>query len=92
MSSVVVHYGELALKGKNRPWFLTALTRSIRASLRGLNVSRVHSLIGRIIVTSEDDSEWPEVRDRLARLPGIGNFALARHMPMDLDAITAAIV
>ena len=92
MSSVVVHYGELALKGKNRPWFLTALTRSIRASLRGLNVSRVQSLIGRIIVTIEDDSEWPEVRDRLARLPGIGNFALARHMPMDLDAITAAIV
>jgi len=92
MSSVVVHYGELALKGKNRPWFLASLTRSIRASLRGLNVSRVRSLIGRIIVTLEDDSEWPEVRDRLSRLPGIGNFALARHMPMDLDAITAAIV
>jgi thiamine biosynthesis protein ThiI len=92
MSSVVVHYGELALKGRNRPWFLAALTKSIRASLRGLNVSRVRSLIGRIVVTLEDDSEWPEVRARLSRLPGIGNFALARHMPMDLDAITAAIV
>lgn len=92
MSSVVLHYGELALKGRNRPWFIGALTRSIRASLRGLNVKRVESLIGRIVVTLEDDSEWPEVRARLSCLPGIGNFALARHMPMDLDAVTAAIV
>lgn len=92
MSSVVVHYGELALKGRNRPWFLAVLTRSIRASLRGLRVASVRSLIGRIVVTIEDDGEWPEIRERLSRLPGIGNFALARHMRMDLDAVTAAIV
>lgn len=92
MSSVVLHYGELALKGKNRPWFLASLTKSIRAALRGLKVTRVRSMIGRIVVTLEDDSEWPEVRERLSRLPGIGNFALARHVPMDLDAVTAAIV
>jgi thiamine biosynthesis protein ThiI len=92
MSSVVLHYGELALKGRNRPWFLATLTKSVRSALRGLKVKRVRSLIGRIIVTLEDDREWPEVRERLAALPGISNFALARHMPMDLDAITAAIV
>jgi thiamine biosynthesis protein ThiI len=92
MSSVVLHYGELALKGRNRPWFLATLTKSVRSALRGLKVRRVRSLIGRIIVTLEDDREWPEVRERLAALPGISNFALARHMPMDLDAITAAIV
>ena len=92
MSSVVLHYGELALKGRNRPWFLSSLTKNVRASLRGLKVKRVRSLIGRIIVTLEDDREWPEVQERLAALPGVSNFALARHMPMDLDAITAAIV
>jgi thiamine biosynthesis protein ThiI len=92
MSSVVVHYGEVALKGRNRPWFLGTLTKSIRAALRGLKVVSVRSLIGRIVVTIEDEGEWPEIRDRLSRLPGIGNFALARHMPMDLDAVTSAIV
>ncbi len=92
MSSVVLHYGELALKGRNRPWFLSTLTKSVRAALRGLNVTRVCSLNGRIVVTFEDDSEWAEVRDRLACVPGIANFALARHAPMDLDAITAAIL
>lgn len=92
MSSVVLHYGELALKGRNRPWFLSALTKSVRASLRGLNVKRVQSLNGRIVVTLADDSEWAQVRERLSCVPGIANFALARHAPMDLDAITEAIL
>jgi thiamine biosynthesis protein ThiI len=92
MYSVVLHYGELALKGRNRPWFLSALTRSIRRALRGLKVTGVRATIGRIVVTCEDEAEWPEVRDRIARLPGIENFALARHAPLDLDAITGRIV
>src|SRR5690606_37816142 len=79
-------------KGRNRPWFLSRLTRSIRAALRGLKVTRVQALIGRIVITLEDVNEWDEVRGRLSRLPGIGNFALAHHVPMDLHAVTAAVV
>lgn len=92
MSSVVVHYGELALKGRNRPWFLHTLVRVIRTALRDLRVTRVQALIGRIIVSFEDPADWPEIRARLARLPGIGNFALAHHVPADLDVITSGIV
>jgi thiamine biosynthesis protein ThiI len=92
MFSVIVHYGELALKGRNRPWFLSSLTRSVRKALAGLKVIRVHSTVGRIVVTMEDESEWPAVRQRLACLPGIENFSLARHVALDLDAITQAIV
>src|SRR5690606_14039817 len=40
----------------------------------------------------EDESEWPAVRERLACLPGIENFSLARHAALDLDAITRAVV
>ena len=53
-----------------------------------LRVSRVRALIGRIIVTLDDPADWPEMRARLARLPGIGNFALAHHVVPDLDAMT----
>ena len=28
MYSVIVHYGELALKGRNRPWFVSMLVRN----------------------------------------------------------------
>jgi thiamine biosynthesis protein ThiI len=90
--SVVVHYGELALKGRNRPWFLHTLVRVIRTALRDLSVTGVRSMIGRIIITFDDPADWPEIRVRLGRLPGIGNFALAEHVAPDLETITAAVV
>jgi tRNA uracil 4-sulfurtransferase len=91
VSSVIVHYGELALKGRNRPWFLYTLVRSIRAALAGLDVFSVRPMIGRIVVRLGPREEWPEVRNRLARLPGIGNFARATHVAPDLDMIANAV-
>ena len=47
MTSVVVHYKELALKGRNRPWFVQALLRNIRSLLADLDVddlADVHTL------------------------------------------------
>jgi thiamine biosynthesis protein ThiI len=92
MPSVIVHYGELALKGRNRPWFINTLVRFIRTALGGLRVSDVRALVGRIVLTIESEEDWPEVRARLSRIPGIGNFALARHVRPDLEAMTAAVV
>jgi thiamine biosynthesis protein ThiI len=91
MLSVVVHYGELALKGRNRPWFIKTLVRSIATSLGDLPLRDVRPLIGRIIVTLEDDADWDEVRRRLAALPGIVKFARAERVDPDLDAMTARI-
>ena len=48
MSSVIVHYGELALKGRNRPWFVTALVRAIRLALADLDVREVRFVLGRL--------------------------------------------
>ena len=38
--SIVVHYQEIALKGKNRPWFLGRLVRNLREAVADLDVSR----------------------------------------------------
>ena len=92
MSSVVVHYAELALKGRNRPWFINTLVRSIREALADLDVVRVQSLMGRIGIELGPRAEWPAIRERLANLPGIGNFARATHTTPDLDAIASGIV
>jgi len=93
VSSVIVHYGELALKGKNRPWFVSMLVRSIRACLKGLDVKDVRPMVGRIVIRLEagGETQWDEVRARLSRLPGIGNFSRATHVAPDVDAIAAAV-
>jgi thiamine biosynthesis protein ThiI len=89
--SVIVHYGELALKGRNRPWFIRLLIRSIERLLGDLGVVDVRTMVGRIIVRLPADADWPEVRRRLAQLPGIGNFGQAVHVPPDLNAISDAV-
>src|SRR5262245_43522044 len=89
--SVIVHYGELALKGRNRPWFLRTLVRSISAALSDLPVVDARALIGRIVVTLGPTASWDDVRDRLGRVPGIGNFARAERTESTIDALTAAI-
>jgi thiamine biosynthesis protein ThiI len=91
--SVVVHYGELALKGRNRPWFLTMLVRSISATLAGLDVRDVRATVGRIVVRLGPAAarQWDEMRARLSRVPGIENFALATHVAPDLDVIATAV-
>jgi thiamine biosynthesis protein ThiI len=93
MSSVVVHYGELALKGRNRPWFVNMLVRTIAMALGGLDVRGVKPMVGRIIISlgPEGETQWEEISARLSRLPGIGNFARATHVAPDLDAIATAV-
>jgi thiamine biosynthesis protein ThiI len=92
MYSVVIHYQELALKGKNRPWFIGSLVKSIRIALADLEILGVHALMGRIEVKLGPASDWAEVQTRLAGMPGIGNFARATHVAPDLDLIADGIV
>jgi thiamine biosynthesis protein ThiI len=92
MKSVVVHYQEIALKGRNRPWFVARLVRNIREAVAGLDVLEVRALMGRIEMILGPSADWPLIRERLGRVFGIGNFARAGRTPLDVDAIAAEIL
>jgi len=92
LSSVLIHYGELALKGRNRPWFVRALIGAIQTALADLGVREVRFVLGRIEARLGSDARWPEVRNRLTRIPGIVNFARATRVAPDVDAIAACVV
>src|SRR5438128_2588721 len=102
MNSIVVHYKELALKGRNRPWFIQLLVRNLRVALAGLDVRAIRSVTGRIEIElgSEPSSPerrfpgagWAEARDRIARVFGIANFSHAGRAPHDFTALAAAIL
>ena len=87
MQSVIIHYQEIALKGRNRPWFVERLVSNIRAATADLGVARVRALMGRIELQHESADDWARVRERLARLPGIANFSRAKRTRCDIDAI-----
>ena len=92
MQSVIVHYQEIALKGRNRPWFIARLARNIRAVVKGLDVTAVRVLMGRIELALGPSATWEEVRERLSTVFGIANFSKAGRAPLDVEAIAAAIL
>ena len=92
MQSIVVHYKELALKGKNRPWFIQILVRNLRRALKGLDVQAVRSVMGRIEIELGAEAPQAEVRDRISRVFGIANFSYGGRAPLEFSAIAAAIL
>jgi thiamine biosynthesis protein ThiI len=88
-SMYLVTYGETALKGKNRPYFLKRLAGNIARRLSPFGRSRVRNTYGRIIV----ETAVPESRVRpvLERTFGITGFARARAVALDFDEIRRAV-
>jgi len=87
-SLILVRYGEIALKGNNRPFFERSLARNIKSACEDISKLTVELHRGRILV-------WPERRaERVARrmqdVMGIQNVSLARGVSHDPDEIAAA--
>ena len=92
MTSILLHYSEIALKGKNRSWFINRLVRNLHMALAGLHVKEIRTLVGRIeIVLAQDEAE-AEAKDRLSRIFGVANYAVAVRVPLDFDGMADAIV
>jgi thiamine biosynthesis protein ThiI len=92
MNSVVVHYQEIALKGRNRPWFIARLVRNIKIATSDLNVTRVSTKLGRIEIMLGSPDAWEPVAERLRHVFGIANFSRAALVPLDVDGIAEAIL
>ena len=93
MRSIVVHYQEIALKGKNRPWFLNRLVHNLRAALSDIDdVHSVRSLMGRIEIVLRSGTAHDEVAARVRRTFGIANFAPACRTALDLDVLASSIL
>ncbi len=92
MTSVVVHYKELALKGRNRPWFIRLLVRNLRASLAGLDIVSIRSTMGRVEIELGPAASWADVRPRLSRVFGVANFSAAGRSTHDFASVASAIL
>jgi len=97
MRCAIVHYHELALKGRNRDYFEDCLVRNIQLALNDLGVRQVENLRSRIRVILPSEANRDIIRQRLSRVCGIANFSLADSVPLDLahpnfEALSAAII
>ena len=92
MNSIVVHYQEIALKGKNRPWFLSRLARNLRSAVADLDVKAVRQLMGRIEVVLGPDVTRDDVGERIRRTFGVANFSYAARTELNLDTLANSVL
>lgn len=85
---LLVRYGELGLKGKNRNQFINCLVKNIKAALSGLPPRRVESTWGRILI--EVGADFDLVVQALAQVFGIYSFSPVLEAPWQMDAIFEA--
>ena len=88
---VVVHYHEISLKRGNRPLFLRRLQESLLRALGDLGAVRAEQLTGRLLLHLDTAVDAGALADRIARVFGVANFAVAERTAPDMDALRRAV-
>lgn len=81
---VVIRYGELFLKGKNRDYFESLLIRNIKSALQGVDCTFQRSQ-GRYFVENFDEDDCGEILQRLSRVFGIHSLSVADKVAVRSD-------
>jgi len=83
-NTIIIHYGEIALKGKNRPLFLRRLKQNLVQKLKSLGVGwPIQMPYGYCYIELPPDYDRPldPVLKALGQVAGVAWYAPARHLP-----------
>jgi len=83
---ILIRYGELALKGKNRDLFEEALVRNVKSILRSFPEIKVRRNYGRMYVELNGE-DADAVMERLQRVFGISSFSPTVQVEPDEEVI-----
>ncbi|GGA37065.1 tRNA uracil 4-sulfurtransferase ThiI [Psychrobacillus lasiicapitis] len=86
---ILVRYGELSTKGRNRKQFISHLRNNIKFSFVDLPNIKVHAERDRMFLTSTDDNEIEALIKRLPKIFGIQSFSPVASCSQDVEDIQA---
>lgn len=87
---VLIRFGEIFLKGKNREYFESLLINNIKHALKGVEHSFTRSQ-GRYFVENFAQSDEAEIIDRLKKVFGIHSISIAVKVPTGADKDFCAV-
>ncbi|CAM3194519.1 tRNA 4-thiouridine(8) synthase ThiI [Lactococcus hircilactis] len=88
---IMVRYGELSTKGKNRGYFINRLAMNLREVLADLTALKITAVRDRAHIVLNGES-YTEVSRRLTKVFGIQNFAPSIKVEKTMPAIKKAVV
>ncbi|MFA5049920.1 MAG: tRNA uracil 4-sulfurtransferase ThiI [Candidatus Micrarchaeia archaeon] len=84
MKIAIIHYNEIALKGKNRPEFENILIENILEKLEGL-IKRIYKQESRILIEYCENEE--KIIENLKKIFGISYFGIGKKLKRDKNGI-----
>ncbi|ABP67344.2 thiamine biosynthesis/tRNA modification protein ThiI [Caldicellulosiruptor saccharolyticus DSM 8903] len=93
MKAILIRYGELALKGLNRPFFEEKLVRNIRRKLKDLkNVENISITKeqGRIFIENLSENDFYFAIEKLKKVFGLVGFTICEVVEKQVEAIKSA--
>ena len=88
---ILVKYGEIILKGGNRPVFERILIKNIKSALRSFPDVKITVAQATIYINTPEEI-IDEITERLSRIFGIVSICRARECEKDIEAMKAAAV
>lgn len=89
---ILVRYGEIHLKGQNRPYFERLLLRNMKFAVKNFENVQIVRGDGRYYVTGFDDSETMDIVDHLKKVFGIHSLSIAYETEKDMDTVCETFV
>lgn len=89
---VLVRYHEIALKGKNRPFFVHKLVGNLKRATADLGGVRVRGYEGRVAVEAPDEIPWQTLDTRLKTVFGIANYSRVYEANKDVERLKTEAV
>jgi thiamine biosynthesis protein ThiI len=91
---ILIHYDEVGLKGKNRPFFEKRLVRNIVNTIAGagLKSALTRRIRGRILLESGDGYPLEDITEGLKNVFGIAYFAFANKTELSIEDLKVGIL
>lgn len=86
---ILIRYGELSTKGKNKKDFIARLRENIRYSFADLAPLKIRTERDRMFIETETEERLEQLMTRLPKIFGIQSFSAVASADKNMDAIKA---
>ena len=83
---ILLRFGELYLKGKNKGYFEKTLLNNIKHSLRDFDIN-VEKISGRYLITNFDDMDYESIVGKLTKVFGLTSLSIATEFDTSKENI-----
>ncbi len=89
---LLVRYGEIHLKGLNRPHFESLQRQAIKRAIKEFPDAKIEKGYGRFYVTGVTDEQMPRVIAAVKKVFGLHSLSPAVEMEKDMEAVNEAMI